>query len=114
MNAPMNSAMLEALRLTRAGHLFEATALIQRALHGGHGNEPAASSTPTETLTEREVFLMDAKPAANRARHAPRTADAPIDTDFVIADVEPDPAAKSSGSCVQPCSITTSGSRWPW
>ena len=36
MNASMNTVMLEAARLTRAGQLLEATEIIQRTLHGAH------------------------------------------------------------------------------
>lgn len=93
MNAPMNSAMLEALRLTRAGQLLEATTLIQRALHGGHGNEPAARSTSNETVIEPDVVLMDAEPAPHRPGRPPRPADA-TDADFIIVDVEPDATPK--------------------
>src|ERR687885_780475 len=35
MNDPLRSGMREASRLTRAGRLTEATALLQRVLHGG-------------------------------------------------------------------------------
>ncbi|AKU12194.1 poly(3-hydroxybutyrate) depolymerase [Azoarcus sp. CIB] len=94
MNAPMNSAMLEALRLTRAGQLFEATTLIQRALHGGHGNEPASRSTSNETVIDGDVVLMDAEPAPHRAERRPRAAEA-TDADFIIVDVQPDPAPQS-------------------
>ncbi|WP_068804308.1 extracellular catalytic domain type 1 short-chain-length polyhydroxyalkanoate depolymerase [Thauera phenolivorans] len=93
MNAPMNSAMLEALRLTRAGQLLEATALIQRTLNGGHGTEPAAGATPhTGTPVEHDVFLMDAEPAGHRATRARREDGPATDADFVIVD--PEPAAR--------------------
>jgi len=45
MNARLNPDLLEATRLTRAGQLLEATALIQRAL-GGRFAPPSAADTP--------------------------------------------------------------------
>lgn len=55
MNAPMNPAMLEALRLTREGRLTEATALIQGAL----GATPFTSTAPADTPHADEVPLGD-------------------------------------------------------
>jgi poly(hydroxyalkanoate) depolymerase family esterase len=93
MNAPMNSAMLEAMRLTRAGQLLEATALIQRALNGGHGSEPAARSTrQTGTPIEHDVVLVDAEPTGRSTTRKPESA---TDADFIIIDAEPDAATKS-------------------
>jgi poly(hydroxyalkanoate) depolymerase family esterase len=45
MNDALHADMLEATRLTRAGRLAEATALLQRAL--GRGTEPDPASGPT-------------------------------------------------------------------
>ncbi len=44
MNDQMITGMAAATRLTRAGKLHEATALIQRLLHGTHASEAAESS----------------------------------------------------------------------
>lgn len=95
MNAPMNSAMLEALRMTRAGNLFEATTLIQRALQGGGGTASQGGSNSNETVIDGDVVLLDAEPIPRRAEpRRPRTADA-TDADFVFVDAESDSAPKS-------------------
>ena len=72
MNA-MNTDMLEAARLTRAGHLHEATALIQRSLRGLPGTEPqtprASAPTPQSDglVIEGEVRVVDMESAAGNA-----------------------------------------------
>jgi poly(hydroxyalkanoate) depolymerase family esterase len=67
--------MLEATRLTRAGRLAEATALLQRALRnrtapdsaagqaGGRADRPAGSGARLIELTPDTVELTDARPA---------------------------------------------------
>jgi poly(hydroxyalkanoate) depolymerase family esterase len=45
MNDALHADMLEATRLTRAGRLTEATALLQRALRGGTVPDPASGPT---------------------------------------------------------------------
>lgn len=68
MNAPMNPAMLEALKLTREGRLAEASALIQGALGGTPFTFPAPTATAhtDEVPLGGDVFLQDAEPAAAR------------------------------------------------
>jgi hypothetical protein len=61
MNEGLTTAMAEATRLTRAGRLHEATALIQRRLRGG--------------------FVPDSSPDTLDA-----TADAPIDAEFKVLE----------------------------
>jgi hypothetical protein len=71
MNDALHSDMLEATRLTRAGRLTEATALLQRALRGGTGSDAAfgpageAAHAPAERgsrvidLTPETIELTD-------------------------------------------------------
>lgn len=73
MNAPMNPAMMEALRLTQAGRLAEATALIQSALGGTPFHAPAADrpAQGAEVPLGDDVFLLDAEPAVTDHRPQP-------------------------------------------
>jgi len=48
MNDRIQAGMAEATRLTRAGHLAEATALIQRTLAGVSAVEPSRADAPIE------------------------------------------------------------------
>lgn len=88
MNA-MNTDMLEAARLTRAGQLHQATALIQRSLRGLPGTEPhaphASASRPATAqsegfVIEGEVRVVDIESTASditdtaEASAAPRRA----------------------------------------
>jgi poly(hydroxyalkanoate) depolymerase family esterase len=68
MNAKMNTVMLEATRLTRAGQLLEATEIIQRTLYGVHGSQVATHSTSSaaETPIEGDFHVIDAKPVATQ------------------------------------------------
>lgn len=75
---PDPSAMAEALNLTRAGRLAEATAAIQRALTGvpsGSAEEPAPArrSPDTAVVIEGQVVSDHREDAAARTRHRPRT-----------------------------------------
>jgi len=76
MNARMNTVMLEATRLTRAGQLSEATAMIQRLLSGVPGSGPAAEGVhrAAEAPIEGECYVIDAEPAATATagREPPR------------------------------------------
>ncbi|WP_332673077.1 extracellular catalytic domain type 1 short-chain-length polyhydroxyalkanoate depolymerase [Aromatoleum sp.] len=67
MNARLNSDLLEATRLTRAGQLLEATALIQRALGGHAAPPPAAHASPErragEPPIEGRCRVIDISPA---------------------------------------------------
>jgi poly(hydroxyalkanoate) depolymerase family esterase len=62
-----STQMLEATRLTQAGRLNEATALIQRLLHGGAAGPASAGSPPTIDVTPDAVEFAEppqAKPSA--------------------------------------------------
>lgn len=54
-DAPSRDSMAEATRLTRAGKLAEATALIQRLLRGGKGDAPAPGRPPPEPEPEHSL-----------------------------------------------------------
>lgn len=84
MNARFNPDLLEATRLTRAGQLLEATALIQRALGGRFAPPPAAdAAAATDT------------PAADRAAEPPLEGSCRIiDIGPFVADPEPQPAQR--------------------
>ena len=51
----------EATRLTRAGHLVEATGLLQRMLRGESAPDATLPTTSRITLTGREPLIIDAK-----------------------------------------------------
>ncbi len=65
MNARLHAGMLEATRLTRAGQLLEATAIIQRTLRGVLAPEPAAGAA--EAPIEGDFRVIDAEPVAMEA-----------------------------------------------
>jgi poly(hydroxyalkanoate) depolymerase family esterase len=70
MKSISNTAMAEAVRLTRAGRLVEATALLQRGLAGASA---AASADSTFPDSPRGLGrLLGLPPAANRGRSAGR------------------------------------------
>lgn len=75
MNARLNSDLLEATRLTRAGQLFEATALIQRAL-GGRSAPPPADASPErhagEPAIEGRCRVIEISPVDSERPHAGR------------------------------------------
>lgn len=60
MNARMNAAMLEAVRLTRAGQLLEATETLQRMLRPGDEPGPAAHTHGAEAPIEGEFRVIGA------------------------------------------------------
>jgi poly(hydroxyalkanoate) depolymerase family esterase len=64
MLADTNAAMTEALRLTQAGQLAEATALLQRRLAGAGGTPPTAPSvaTPPSDLARLRTSLAPTCP----------------------------------------------------
>lgn len=75
MNAPVNAAMLEAVRLTRTGQLQDATAIIQRALGGVQGTRRAGSSPAgaAEAPIEGYFHVIDEdRPAAEPRRPEPK------------------------------------------
>jgi poly(hydroxyalkanoate) depolymerase family esterase len=64
MNDRLHAGMREASRLTRAGRLLDATALLQRILQSGRGSDPAASSAgvpPTIDLVPDAVEVAGAE-----------------------------------------------------
>ena len=65
--------MREATRLTRAGQLMEATALLQRMLRGEHAPEPAPRAGP-KALPGREPPIIDAEATVIEETDAPRQA----------------------------------------
>jgi len=76
VNAMLNQDIIrEATRLTRAGKLVEATALLQRMLRGQSAPDATSHKTPRVALVGREPPIIDAK--ANpiddtHSRHAAR------------------------------------------
>lgn len=71
MNEETRAGMDEATRLTRAGRLWEATALIQRLLGGASTPEPAGAyaSGPDATIIEGEFQVTE--PASSSGSAAP-------------------------------------------
>lgn len=73
MNATLHAGMLEATRLTRAGQLLEATALIQRSLRGEPSPQRAGETASTRTnhgskmTLDGECRVVDHEPAARSA-----------------------------------------------
>src|SRR4051812_13561696 len=59
-----NDAMIEATRLTREGRLAEATALIQRALGGGHAPSETARAWGTADEPIAATFRVVPEPGA--------------------------------------------------
>ena len=80
MNSRLQAEMLEATRLTQAGRLLDATAVIQRALRGETG-QPAPVG-PADTAAD--------------GTHA-RTGRSPLTLDGVAERVESDDAGHPSG-----------------
>ncbi len=67
----------EATRLTRAGQLVEATALLQRMLRGETAPETTSSTTDRVALTGREPRIIDAKANTIEETDSPNLARAP-------------------------------------
>ncbi len=104
MDDTMHAAMAEATRLTRAGRLTGATAIIQRTLRGGWAPE-AASSAAAGGVDEPidATFSVVDEPAAPAGASAP----GPAGRGRVIAlppppDVEPSPPRAGRGACAEP------------
>ncbi|MGH3976123.1 MAG: extracellular catalytic domain type 1 short-chain-length polyhydroxyalkanoate depolymerase, partial [Pseudonocardiaceae bacterium] len=68
MNSKMGPWMAEATRLTRAGRLSEAAALIQRALRGVLGSHATANATEEPVDAPFRVFDADPLPTDGSAR----------------------------------------------
>jgi len=98
MNETLLAGMREATRLTRAGQLHEAMAMIQRTLHGGLGHAPAAEASreaEPDTIEGRCRVVDDepgvtATPASPAAPHAASTGHA-----RAHSQARPRPAAAS-------------------
>ncbi|HET8726917.1 MAG TPA: PHB depolymerase family esterase [Alphaproteobacteria bacterium] len=69
MTFNFRSGMAEATRLTKAGKLTEATALIQRLLNGGEAPEPARDGPPA---IDAEYVTLDAEAPPKAARPTAR------------------------------------------
>ncbi len=59
--------MIEATRLTREGRLAEASALLQRSLHGDVAPQGTTTATPTGTPTARAPRIIDVDPDTGEA-----------------------------------------------
>ncbi|GLR99025.1 MULTISPECIES: extracellular catalytic domain type 1 short-chain-length polyhydroxyalkanoate depolymerase [Bradyrhizobium] len=66
----------EATRLTRAGQLVEATALLQRMLQGGSAPRPEARSASQAPLSRLDPLAIDATAELVEEREAPQSAPA--------------------------------------
>ncbi|WP_292455429.1 PHB depolymerase family esterase [Methylibium sp.] len=78
MNNSLSQMLRDATRLTRAGHLGEATAAIQRALRWGGASAPAAPPTADADVVDIEARVVDApRPRAAPSDPAPPLAEAP-------------------------------------
>jgi poly(hydroxyalkanoate) depolymerase family esterase len=92
MNARFSSDLLEATRLTRSGQLFEATALIQRALAGRSAPPPAANasrkSSTAETAIEGSCRVVDISPISEDiiARDGGRNDTRAMDEPEIVTD----------------------------
>jgi len=89
MSTHPSETMAEATRLTRAGKLSEAMALLQQALHGGAAQAPAPTDpgTPTATpRTGRGGRIFDVDPATGEAQRP------------TLADAAPDPAPRGASA----------------
>lgn len=80
MNNPMLAEMLEATRLTQAGRLNEATAMIQRALRGQHTATPVADAEPRSAAREpiEGSFRVVGREAPAPTRGAPKPVPSPF------------------------------------
>jgi poly(hydroxyalkanoate) depolymerase family esterase len=98
MNEQMRAAMREASRLTQAGRLGEATALIQQALQGHSAAERTAqpAEPQAETIIEGSYRVLDPAPAAaSTSEAAPRR--------------KPRPWQEQAGRALRPVAIPERG-----
>lgn len=80
MNASLHTALLEAARLTRAGQLLEATAIIQHTLGAAQPTQPVANGAAgaAEAPIEGDFRVIDAdRPASAAAGREPKRRPAP-------------------------------------
>jgi poly(hydroxyalkanoate) depolymerase family esterase len=84
INTPMSADMREAMRLTREGRLAEATALMQRLLHGERSSGSRPEAWPGSTATDASLPSV---------RHASRV----FDVDHTTGSVESADDATSRG-----------------
>ncbi len=76
MNDRLHAGMREANRLTRAGRLLDATALLQRVLQRGRGPGPAASNAGVPPTIDLSPEAVEVSSAAHRRPQ--RTVRAPL------------------------------------
>jgi len=79
MSDSMHREMLEATRLTRAGRLTDATALLQRLLRGGRAPDTnfAAANDTTDVPAGRASRVIDLVPETVEITHRPSSSGAP-------------------------------------
>jgi poly(hydroxyalkanoate) depolymerase family esterase len=77
MNAMLPNPMIEATRLTRAGRLSEATALLQRALRGEMQPDSAAPPRSARPMRARAPRIIDVDPQTGEAIDITTAQDAP-------------------------------------
>lgn len=77
MNAMLPNPMIEATRLTRAGRLSEATALLQRALRGETQPNAAAPPRSAPPTPGRAPRIIDVDPQTGEATDTAAAQDAP-------------------------------------
>jgi poly(hydroxyalkanoate) depolymerase family esterase len=91
MNDHMQTGMAEALRLTRAGRLREATAIIQRTLAG----EPTTNASVVESSLADGLPIHSGNDATASSYAQPECREAPIEAEFRIID-DPSPSMETA------------------
>jgi hypothetical protein len=121
VNEEFQAAMREATRLTQAGRLIEATALIQRALKGAGGAAPAAPAQAplAAEIIEGEFHVTEPTPTTAAPRVLPDASAAavplPAPSTHSPANPTPVPASGSVGERARflsdPYTTTSGGGR---